>query len=400
MNKNIENVDRYLKGVVPPEHVSYQHEQQLRREVLEEIERRQTMPAKVKSWRYAAVIALIGAGVVAVAAVGVRIQKYRFVEKRPEQGYLVQSEDGRSMINITEKHADSPEQAVETAEEIALLKQQGQRELVGVSEIEVNGQLDHRVLSYKYNLSDGRTIRVGERDPDDNAPWTLVGERQDEAGRLLREAVASRMGTGLFVATDEGTFHVPDEENEEKEISTYEQVFQGRTFIFQKYTFTLSDGTEVAWALGRLPEDSPSGARNTTTNEKPIPNDLREWASLRKQGKGQLVGVDELTANGELDRRVFVYRYQLSDGRTMDMREGDELNTVRNKKLRGDEVNFVLNEKQRQEWVQLKNAGSGEDLGTYEEQVEGRIFVFKRQIFVLNDGTELVWSYGTPKDGQ
>src|SRR5512138_3910660 len=41
-----------------------------------------------------AIAALIGAGVVTAAAVGVSIQKYRFVEKRPEQGYIVRSEDG------------------------------------------------------------------------------------------------------------------------------------------------------------------------------------------------------------------------------------------------------------------------------------------------------------------
>ncbi len=95
-----------------------------------------------------------------------------------------------------------------------------------------------------------------------------------------------------------------------------------------------------------------------------------------------------------------MYQYQLSDGRTMVLREGDELNTVRNKKLRGDEVNFVLSKRQRQEWVQLKNAGSGEDIGTYEEKVKDCLFVFKQQKFVLSDGTELIWSYGTLKDVQ
>ena len=252
MNKNSENIDRYLKSVVPPEHASHQHRQQLRREVLKEIERRQTMSVRGRNWRVAAVLAvIIGAGVVAAAVVGV---KYRFVEKRPELGYMVWSEDGHSMMNITEKHAGSPEEAVETAEEIAALKQQGQRELVGVGEIEVNGQLDSRTLSYEYHLSNDQTIRVGERDPDDNAPGTLVGERLEEAGRLLRQAVTGARGTGQFVKTDEGTFHVADEGAEEKETPSYERIIEGRTFIFQKHTFTLSDGTQVAWSLG-TPKD-------------------------------------------------------------------------------------------------------------------------------------------------
>jgi hypothetical protein len=225
---------------------------------------------------------------------------------------------------------------------------------------------------------------MGEPDPDAHAPMTLTGERLAEAGRLLQQ---TSRNTGVFVTTDEGTFRVPEEGDEEKETPTYEQVFQGRTFIFEKHTFTLSDGTQVAWSSGRLPEDRPSRASGAAINEKPLPKDLQEWAALQKHGKGQLIGVDELTANGELDRRVFVYQYLLSDGRTMDMREGDELN-------------FAINSEQRKEWVQLKDASSGEDFGTYEKEVQGCMFVFKRQRFVLSDGTELIWSYGTLKDDQ
>ena len=82
-----------------------------------------------------------------------------------------------------------------------------------------------------------------------------------------------------------------------------------------------------------------------------------------------------------------MYQYKLSDGRTKDLREGDELN-------------FTINSKQRKEWVQLKDAGSGEDVGTYEQKVEDQLFVFKRQKFTLSDGTELIWSYGTLKNDQ
>ncbi len=181
-----------------------------------------------------AVAVLIGAGVVTAAAVGVSV-KYRFVEKRPEQGYIVQSEDGHSMMNVPENHATSPEQAVATAEEIARLKQQGQRELVGAVEIEVNGQPDSRLFRWKYDLADGRTIIVGEGDPDDNAPRTLTGERLREAGRLLQESRQAYDATG-----DGGR------------IPTYERVIQGRTFTFKKYEFALSDGTQVAWSIGTL----------------------------------------------------------------------------------------------------------------------------------------------------
>ena len=175
---------------------------------------------------------LIGAGVVTAAAVGVSIQKYHFVEKHPERGYVVRSEDGHSWMNISEKGAASGEEAVGLAEEIARSRQAGQRELVGAMEVEVNGQLDRRTLAYEYTLADGRTSRVGERDFEVGASSTLVGERQAEAGRLFKQALTSGQEPAIF-----------------------ERVIQGRTFTFKKYTFTLSDGTAVAWSMGR-PKDS------------------------------------------------------------------------------------------------------------------------------------------------
>jgi predicted transcriptional regulator len=260
-----------------------------------------------------------------------------------------------------------------------LLKQQGIKELLSVHEIEVNGQLDSRQLGYEYTLSDGRKIRQYEDDPDtQDRESSLTQEQEDEIINLLRADEYVTIGF------------------EKKEV-------RGRTFSFERNRFVLSDGTEVIKSIGRPSEDSQNIETTVDIDPKEadqILNDKREIANLREQDKRKLIAVDELMANGELDRRVFVYRYQLSDGRTKDLREGDELNVVRNRNLRGDELNYALNKKQRQEWVQLKNAGSGEDIGTYEQKVKDHLFVFKRQRFTLSDGTELIWSYGTLKDDQ
>jgi hypothetical protein len=285
---------------------------------------------------------------------------------------------------------------VETAEELDLLKQEGQAELVRVGEIEVNGRLDSRMLTYRYNLSDGRTFTVGERDPDVRAPATLVGERLNEAARLVERAMQQAVvdaarkegGVGHFVATEKGIFRMPNDDDKDVELPKTEHVVLGRTFAFEKHTFTLSDGTAVTWSIGRLPKDRiriPK-VRDTPTPWGPIPDDLREWASLRKQGKGQLIGVDDLTSNGQFVRRLLVYRYQLSDGRTLEMPE------------RAGAVKSVLSPAQRQEWDQAKKATSGQAMGTYEEQAMGRTFLFTRQRFVLSDGTEILWSLGKPRD--
>jgi hypothetical protein len=359
-------------------------------EVLEEIERRQTMSVKVRSWKYAATVALLCTGVVAAAVVGIKIHKWRVVDKHPEAGYLLLSEDGRFMTNVPESWADNPEHAVEVKEELDLLKQQDKRKLVGVTESKVNGQHDHWWFSYEYTLSDGRVIRTGERDPDDNTPMILVGELREEASRCFHEILKPEYST---LTTDPQT-------GEKLRIITpaegvilkiYDQVVQGQVFSFQSRQFALSDGTTVTYSFGRRSEDGQNAIKTVVSGSKEAGqtgDDLQEIAILREQDKRELIAVDELLANGELDRKVFVYQYQLSDGRTKDMREG------------AGGGNYILSKAQRQEWVQLRNAGSGEDLGTYEEKVMDRLFVFKRQRFTLSDGTELIWSYGTLKDDQ
>jgi len=115
---------------------------------------------------------------------------------------------------------------------------------------------------------------------------------------------------------------------------------------------------------------------------------LEEMKILSEQSKKELLKVKILMADGALEMRGHVYRYELSDGRTIDQQEG------------GSEGAYALSEALWEEWLQLRKAGPGEDLGTYEETVEGRVFSFKREKYLLSDGTEVIWSVGTPKDGQ
>ena len=115
---------------------------------------------------------------------------------------------------------------------------------------------------------------------------------------------------------------------------------------------------------------------------------LEEMKILSDQGKKELLKVEETMTDGTLEMKVHVYKYELSDGRTIDQREG------------GSEGAYALSKALWEEWRQLKKSGPGEDLGTYEETVESRIFSFKREKYLLNDGTEIIWSVGTPKNGQ
>ena len=196
------------------------------REVRGEIERKHTMFARVRSWKYAAVIALICTGVVAATVVGVKLYNFRVVGEDAERGYLLVSEDGRIRTNVV--IADSAEQAVEYAEETSVLRQQENRKLVAVIETEVGGQLDHRTLSYDYNLSDGKTRNVGERDPDDGGLMTLTREQRKELHQLWRE----QRGQAVY--------------------TTEERQVYGSVFFFRVWKYVLSDGTEVVYSIGKL----------------------------------------------------------------------------------------------------------------------------------------------------
>jgi hypothetical protein len=144
-----------------------------------------------------------------------------------------------------------------------------------------------------------------------------------------------------------------------------------------------SEGGEGALGDGFITMDA-----SHVTNVEQTAKDLEEMKNLSQQGKKELLRVEETSINGTVDMIMHEYRYTLSDGRTEDMREG--------MKWGGG-----FDNKQRwQEWRQLRDAGPGQDLGTSEETVEGRVVSFKRERYVLGDGTEIIWSVGTPKDGQ
>ncbi|MCP4257620.1 MAG: hypothetical protein GY774_08870 [Planctomycetes bacterium] len=115
-----------------------------------------------------------------------------------------------------------------------------------------------------------------------------------------------------------------------------------------------------------------------------------EMKILSDQGKKELLKVEETIVDGTGRMRTHVYRYQLSDGQIKDNREAAayEVDDMAHRKKFSAQLNEIR---------QLKKTGPGEDLGTYEETVEGRVFSFKREKYLLSDGTEVIWSIGRPK---
>ncbi|MHC4533851.1 MAG: hypothetical protein ACYS6K_07860 [Planctomycetota bacterium] len=244
MNKNIEKIDRYLKGVALPEHVSELHRRELRRQILNRIERRQTMFVGKRAWKVAALIAiLIAAGAIATA-VGLKARKYYFAGRETDGSFstykfkseleTIEHEDGStevrgSMVGITSNDPNftiDVEQKIKDLEEIDLLRQQDDRELAKVIEQEVNGKPQPRTFIFKYVLANGSEETIGEGDPDTrDRERSLTDTQRDE---LLQLRLAQKG----------------------KDLTAQEREVQGRIFSFERKHFVLSDGTEVIVSTG------------------------------------------------------------------------------------------------------------------------------------------------------
>jgi hypothetical protein len=124
---------------------------------------------------------------------------------------------------------------------------------------------------------------------------------------------------------------------------------------------------------------------------RPLYEEDDEIKILRQQDKRELLKVEEILRNGAIAWKIHEYKYELSDGQTMDIREaGDGMPVY-------SQDQFKEFKPKLEEFRQLRKAGQGEDLGTYEKTVDGRVFSFKREKYLLSDGTEFIWSVGTPK---
>jgi len=222
MNKNIEKIDRYLKGAALPEHVSEQHRRQLRRQILNRIERRQTMFVRRIAWKVAAVVAVV-LGLGAISVVGVNVGKYIYVGKDDAGVHIFRSEDAKSVVTLDDDEVTDVEQTRKDLEEIEFLRQQDKRELLKVEEMMADGTLEMKVHVYKYELSDGRIIDMRE---GVGGEFTLLREGRSQEWRQVKKA-----GPG-------------------EDLGTYEETVEGRVFSFKRERYFLNDGTEVVFSIG------------------------------------------------------------------------------------------------------------------------------------------------------
>jgi hypothetical protein len=381
MSRNIENIDWYLKGVVLPKHASRQHRQQLRREVLKEIERRQNMSVR-RSWKVAAVLAIVvGAGAIAME-VGLRIYRYHFEGQGRDGEYIFKTEpeviyeapadaNGETSHTVVTSgsmttmayhppdgvtdatEAEKVEQMQQDLEEIDWLRQRDERELTGVTDSWVNGRF-HRTCHFRYTLADGRIISMGEGDPDLRKRPTPEQSKRDHAEIDLLRAQGQRELVRIVESDVEG--HIR------------------RTCI---YEYTLSDGRTKT--VGE--SDPDPNVRIPVLR----PEQDKEVWRLRSLKQGEYLG--------DLDREIHghifsceTYIFTLADGTVVTHAVGER----KHRKTHLTDVDW-------EELRSLREADAGQYLGTYEEEIRGRVFVFVKKRYILSDGTEVIKSVGKPK---
>jgi len=316
--------------------------------------------------KVALVLGLVAAGSIATA-VGVRVYRYHFegrgkdgayhFSREPEVLYesaetgVTVSRGGGVTIGSNDPNLDV-EQMQKDLEEVAILRQADERELLGVVDTEVNGHL-HRTLRYKYTLSDGRTHTTGEGDPSGRVERTpeQIEKDHEEVARLREQ------GKRELVEV----------------IDTLVEDALDRTCIFE---YRLADGRTLRVGEGD-PELPPV---NSLESER-----THEVWKLRRLKQGEYLGYSERDVHG----RTFTfetYIVTLSDGTVVTHAVG-----------KAKDFKTSLTPADWEEFRSLREAGAGEDLGTYEEEIRGIPFVFERTLYILSDGTEFVWSYGAPK---
>lgn len=371
MSKNIENIDKYLKAVELPEYESHQHRQQLRQEVLGEIERRQTMSGISRAWKVAAVLALVAVAGAIAAAVGLKVYRYHFegrgtdgtyhfsgeletVYESPQNGVKVSRGSSVAIGSNDPDFTIDVEQTRKDLEEIAVLRQEGAGELIGVVDTKVNGHF-HRTFQYKYTLSDGRTRTMAEGDPDRQAQRTPEEiERDHEEIAQLRE------------------------QGDRELVQVVDTQVEGDLHRLCSYKYVLADGRTMT--VGEEDPELPPPAEALGIEK------ISEIWRLRRLKEGDFLGYSDLDVQG----RTFTfetYVFTLSDGTVVTHAVGEP-----------KALKTRLNEADWQEFCDLMEAGAGEDRGAEEKVVKGRLFVFKRTLYILSDGTEVVWSAGVPKD--
>jgi len=373
---NSQEVEEFLKRVVPPGYESGEHRCQLRGQLLSELEARHARAAIRPKWKTVALLLGLLCGAAAAAELVIQVHRYYFEGRASDGSYHFASEPetvyrgsyvdengtrqevavgGASRTVVVREGDLDPagiEQTRQDLEEIDALRQIDARELLSVTDTEVNGNFIGRAFAFKYVLADGRTQTLGEAGFDrPRVSEVRMEQDQQEIAQLRRRG--QREVTTIIDTDLDGQID--------------------RTLICR---YTLSDGREVT--VGESDQELGTPAIRLTSEQQ---QELSRLVSLKE---GELLGSRETQMFG----KTFTfqeYLFRLSDGTVVTRSEG---------KPQGLKTN--LTDTDWKELRELRKAGASETLGTYQEEVRGKLLKFSRVRYILSDGTEVIQSDGEP----
>ncbi len=361
MKSDNERIEAFLKGVVLPEYESDGHARQLRAQILSRLQAGRASRGTAPWWKTAALLlGLLGAGALATETI-IQVHHYYFYGRAKDGFYFFSTTpenatnqvDGVGIAVGGNLDAAGIEQKRKDLEEIDALRQRNARELFRVIDTEVNGKPVGRLYYYKYVLADGRT-EIFPEGGDESAPPAQKESDQRQIADLRQR-----------------------DQREIPSIIEVEVGGQSRRSLFCCYV--LSDGRGVTRFE---PDPELPGPVPLTSKQE---SELARLAVLEKKGK--FLGSTQVQVLG----RTFSlqqYSFTLSDGTVVTRSEGQPEGPKNN-----------LTAADGDEFRQLAAANKGETLGTYDEDVNGKPFKFRRVKYVLSDGTEVIQSAGKP-DGE
>jgi len=370
--KNIDKINKYLTNINLPEYESDQHREKLRLKVLNENQGSKVMPNTNKLWKAAAVIVLIASLGAIATAVTMKIYKYSYDGRDRDGTYhfttetTSQNENGETNVSRREitismsprfsegskgsNFSIDVDKQLKALEEVDYLRQNDIRELASVVEKYVNGNFN-RTLNFDYTLSDGNVMNLGEGDPDIGIARNHEKDQQEIDA--LREIDQRKLAKVTETGVDDKL---------------------SRTCVYQ---YTLSDGYKTM-----------AGEHDPETEEFESllsAQQIEELENLRRLKDGQYLGYENI----ELEGKTFeseTYIYTLSDG--TEVYQSTSTPTGKDK--------IELTGRDWEEFRELRTSKAGQQLESEVKEIRGKMFSFERQLYILNDGTEIIWSLGYP----
>jgi len=239
MGTNVERVERYLRGVAVPSYGSERHRQQLRRRILGEIGKKQTIPGPGRVWRIAV------AGVILIClggAVGTFIDmRYGTVGR--------QADDIGQLVSKDAQDAYTPGTPVPDAngamEIVQTAKEPGETDLLPEpDDIEV-------VMAGANTHSPIQVIEVKASDrPGAPLQYAVAKGRRNVVGASNHSPLPTSLSQADWIELSQLR-----QAGKGENLGTQEKQLKGRAFVFQRERYTLRNGIRVIVSAG-VPKDA------------------------------------------------------------------------------------------------------------------------------------------------